>query len=187
MLGKSVIKALLSLAYGKLKGVTGENEANQVLAQVNMFAFYLCVRRGGPSGSSSSEPKNPQIIGGRVAPRILLALSNFSCSHILRGRDYVLNTDVIARNNALCQVYLCLELPSQSFWKPTLMFTFQVESSIPRWEWGIPQKTAKKQKHKNEITGGGLNARIEEVDDSPDSCPRSRAVRVDEVDDDDDA
>jgi len=63
--GKSAIKALLSPAYAKLKGVpkvTSETEAQAVLSNVNAFAFYLRVRRGGPSGSSSSSPKNLQII-----------------------------------------------------------------------------------------------------------------------------
>ncbi|KAF8638194.1 hypothetical protein AX16_010540 [Volvariella volvacea WC 439] len=63
--GKSAVKALLSPAYGKLKGVpkvASESEAISVLSTVNAFAFYLRVARGGPSGSSSSSPKNLQII-----------------------------------------------------------------------------------------------------------------------------
>lgn len=63
--GKSAVKALLSPAYSKLKGVppvTSEAEALAVLSNVNAYAFYLRVQRGGPSGSSSSSPKNLQII-----------------------------------------------------------------------------------------------------------------------------
>ncbi|KAF8637907.1 hypothetical protein AX17_002530 [Amanita inopinata Kibby_2008] len=63
--GKSAVKALLSPAYAKLSNVpkvTTEDDAIRVLNTVNMFAFYLRVQRGGPSGSSSSSPKNLQII-----------------------------------------------------------------------------------------------------------------------------
>ncbi|KAF7325797.1 Translocation protein [Mycena kentingensis (nom. inval.)] len=63
--GKSAIKALLSPAYGKLKGVpkiTNEAEAIQTLAGVNSFAFFLRVQRGAASGSSSSSPKTLQVI-----------------------------------------------------------------------------------------------------------------------------
>ncbi|KAJ7064972.1 translocation protein [Mycena amicta] len=63
--GKSAIKALLSPAYAKLKGVpkvTSEDEAIATLASVNSFAFFLRVQRGGPSGSSSSSPKVLQVI-----------------------------------------------------------------------------------------------------------------------------
>ncbi|KAF7316284.1 Translocation protein [Mycena indigotica] len=63
--GKSAIKALLSPAYAKLKGVpkiTTEAEALTTLAAVNSFAFFLRVQRGGPSGSSSSSPKVLQVI-----------------------------------------------------------------------------------------------------------------------------
>lgn len=63
--GKSAIKALLSPAYAKLKGVpkiTTEEEAITILQAVNAFAFYLRVQRGGPTGSSSSSPKALQII-----------------------------------------------------------------------------------------------------------------------------
>lgn len=63
--GKSAIKALLSPAYSKLKNVpavTTEAEAQTILQALNSFAFYLRVQRGAPSGSSSSSPKNLQII-----------------------------------------------------------------------------------------------------------------------------
>jgi len=63
--GKSAVKALLSPAYAKLSNVpqvTSEEDAIKVLNTVNMFAFYLRVQRGGASGSSSSSPKNLQII-----------------------------------------------------------------------------------------------------------------------------
>lgn len=59
------MKALLSPAYAKLKGVqkvTTEEEAQALLAAVNAFAFYLRVQRGGPTGTSSSSPKALQII-----------------------------------------------------------------------------------------------------------------------------
>jgi len=62
---KSAIKALLSPAYQKQKGVpkvTTDAEALQVLQTVNAGAFFLRVKRGGPSGSSSSSPKVLQII-----------------------------------------------------------------------------------------------------------------------------
>jgi len=63
--GNSAIKALLSPAYGKLKGVpkiTSETEAHETLQKVNSFAFFLRVQRGEPSGKSSSSPKVLQII-----------------------------------------------------------------------------------------------------------------------------
>jgi len=63
--GKSAIKALLSPAYKKLKNVppvADEQQANAILAAANAFAFFLRVERGGPSGTSSSSPKNLQII-----------------------------------------------------------------------------------------------------------------------------
>ncbi|KAF4578503.1 Translocation protein S62 [Pleurotus pulmonarius] len=63
--GKSALKALLSPAYQKLKGVpkvTNEDEARTVLHAANAFAFYLRVARGDPSGSSSSSPRHLQII-----------------------------------------------------------------------------------------------------------------------------
>jgi len=63
--GKSAIKALLSPAYAKQKGlpkITTETEAVTVLSAVNAFAFFLRVQRGAPSGSSSSSPKVLQVI-----------------------------------------------------------------------------------------------------------------------------
>ncbi|KAJ7158216.1 translocation protein [Mycena crocata] len=63
--GKSAVKALLSPAYAKQKGlpkITTEAEATVLLAKVNSFAFFLRVQRGGPSGSSSSSPKVLQVI-----------------------------------------------------------------------------------------------------------------------------
>jgi translocation protein SEC62 len=64
-LGKSAIKALLSPAFAKIKGVpkaTSESEAETVLKSVNSYAFFLRVQRGGSTGSSSSSPKALQII-----------------------------------------------------------------------------------------------------------------------------
>lgn len=63
--GKSAVKALLSPAYKKTKNVPvveDETQANTILQAVNAFAFFLRVERGGPSGTSSSSPKNLQII-----------------------------------------------------------------------------------------------------------------------------
>jgi len=63
--GKSAIKALLSPAYKKAKGVPpviDEAAATALLQAVNAFAFFLRVQRGGPSGSSASSPKTLQII-----------------------------------------------------------------------------------------------------------------------------
>ncbi|KAF5334606.1 hypothetical protein D9611_011993 [Ephemerocybe angulata] len=63
--GKSAIKALLSPAYAKVKGVpkvTTEEEAATLLQVVNAFAFYLRVQRGQATGSSSSSPKALQVI-----------------------------------------------------------------------------------------------------------------------------
>jgi len=62
--GKSAIKALLSPAFAKVKGVpkiTSEAEAQTILQSVNAFAFFLRVQRG-PSGASSSSPRAIQII-----------------------------------------------------------------------------------------------------------------------------
>jgi translocation protein SEC62 len=64
-IGKSAVKALLSPAYAKQKGlpkITTEAEALTVLSAVNAFAFFLRVQRGAPSGSSSSSPKVLQVI-----------------------------------------------------------------------------------------------------------------------------
>jgi len=63
--GKSAIKALLSPAYAKQKGlpkITTETEALTVLSAVNAFAFFLRVQRGAPSGNSASSPKVLQVI-----------------------------------------------------------------------------------------------------------------------------
>lgn len=63
--GKSAIKALLTPAFAKIKGVpkvTSESEAETLLKSVNVHAFFLRVQRGGPTGSSSSSPKSLQII-----------------------------------------------------------------------------------------------------------------------------
>jgi translocation protein SEC62 len=67
--GKSAIKALLSPAYSKLKGVptvTTEAEAHDTLKLVNSFAFFLRVQRGGPTGKSSSSPKSLQVIAEQL-------------------------------------------------------------------------------------------------------------------------
>ncbi|KAL0960144.1 hypothetical protein HGRIS_011780 [Hohenbuehelia grisea] len=67
--GKSAIKALLTPAYGKLKGVpkvTSEDEARTILHAINNYAFYLRVQRGGPSGASSSSPRNLSIIAEQM-------------------------------------------------------------------------------------------------------------------------
>ena len=63
--GRSAIKAVLSPAYAKLKKVpkvTTEEEAQQLLATINTFAFYLRVERGQSTSSSSPRPLqiNPQ-------------------------------------------------------------------------------------------------------------------------------
>jgi len=61
--GKSAIKALLSPAYAKKKNVpkvTSEEEATATLASILPYSFYARVRRGDPSGSSSS-PKQLQV------------------------------------------------------------------------------------------------------------------------------
>jgi len=63
--GKSAVKALLSPAYAKLKGVpkiTTEEEAQTILQAVNAFAFFLRVQRGQPAGNSATSPKTLQII-----------------------------------------------------------------------------------------------------------------------------
>jgi len=63
--GKAAVKALLSPAYKKQKGVppvNDEAQATTLLQAVNAFAFFLRVNRGGPSGSSSSSPKILQVI-----------------------------------------------------------------------------------------------------------------------------
>jgi len=62
--GKAAIKAVMSPAYAKLKGVppqpTTEIEAMQLLHSLIPFAFFLRVERGASSGGSSS-PKQLQI------------------------------------------------------------------------------------------------------------------------------
>jgi len=63
--GKAAIKALLSPAFAKVKGVpkvTSESEADMVLKNVNAFAYFLRVQRGAPTGNSSSSPKALNII-----------------------------------------------------------------------------------------------------------------------------
>ena len=57
------MKALLSPAYSKLKGVpkvTSESEAQALLHQIIVYAFYLRVDRGQPVGGASS-PKLLQV------------------------------------------------------------------------------------------------------------------------------
>ncbi|KAK7685991.1 hypothetical protein QCA50_010802 [Cerrena zonata] len=63
--GRSAVKALLSPAYTKLSKVpkvTTEEEAQQILASIIPYAFYLRVERGASTGSSSSSPKQIQIV-----------------------------------------------------------------------------------------------------------------------------
>jgi translocation protein SEC62 len=63
--GKSAVKAILSPAYQKLKGVPpvrNEEEAAVVLRAANAFAFFIRVQRGEPTGTSSSSPKALQVI-----------------------------------------------------------------------------------------------------------------------------
>ena len=68
LLGKAAIKALLSPAFAKIKGVpkvTSESEADLVLKNVNAYAYFLRVQHGdsgGPTGNSSSSPKALNII-----------------------------------------------------------------------------------------------------------------------------
>ncbi|KAJ3505772.1 hypothetical protein NLJ89_g7241 [Agrocybe chaxingu] len=70
-----------------------------------------------------------------------------------------------------------------------------VESFIPLWEWDLPKKKSKKKKgdkkekekgkssaQKHKENGGAF---IEEVDDSEQSRPHSRAARVEDAEDDD--
>lgn len=67
--GKSAVKALLSPAYAKLKGVptvTTEAEAHETLKKAITFAFFLRVERGGPTGKTSSSPKSLQIIANQL-------------------------------------------------------------------------------------------------------------------------
>ncbi|KAF8342558.1 translocation protein Sec62-domain-containing protein [Cantharellus anzutake] len=64
--GKAAVKAIMSPAYAKLKGAPPqpktEEEANALLLSAIPFAFFLRVERGPPSGSSSSSPKQLQIV-----------------------------------------------------------------------------------------------------------------------------
>jgi len=67
-----------------------------------------------------------------------------------------------------------------------------VESFIPLYEWDLPKKKSKKKKGDKKgaaaaapETNGTGGAFIEEVDDSGNSRPQSRAARVEEVEDDD--
>ena len=68
LLGKAAVKALLSPAFAKIKGVpkvTSESEADLVLKNVNAYAYFLHVQRGdrgAPTGNSSSSPKALNII-----------------------------------------------------------------------------------------------------------------------------
>lgn len=63
--GKAAVKAVLSPAYAKLKGVPpqpkSEEEAIQLLLSMIPFAFFLRIERGPPTGGSSS-PKHVQIV-----------------------------------------------------------------------------------------------------------------------------
>ncbi|KAG8959168.1 Translocation protein S62 [Tulasnella sp. 408] len=64
--GKSAIKALQSPAYAKLKNVPPVNpeddSAKQLLHSMLQYAFFLRVNRGNPTGSSSSSPKQIQVV-----------------------------------------------------------------------------------------------------------------------------
>lgn len=69
LLGKAAIKALLSPAFAKVKGVprvTSESEADLLLKSVNAYAFFLRVQRGAPTGNSSSSPKALNIIPEQI-------------------------------------------------------------------------------------------------------------------------
>ncbi|TFK18262.1 endoplasmic reticulum receptor [Coprinopsis marcescibilis] len=62
--GKNAVKALLSPAFAKVKGVpkiTTEEEATKLLQAVNAFAFFLRVQRGPSTGKSSTTPRILQI------------------------------------------------------------------------------------------------------------------------------
>ena len=64
-IGKAAVKALLSPAFAKIKGVpkvTSESEAVTLLKQLNIYAFFLRVQRGAPTGNASSSPKALTII-----------------------------------------------------------------------------------------------------------------------------
>lgn len=63
--GRSAVKALMTPAFAKLKKapkITTEEEAHQLLATINTFAFYLRVERGQSTSASSPRPLqiNPQ-------------------------------------------------------------------------------------------------------------------------------
>jgi len=67
--GKAAVKALLSPAFAKIKGVpkvTSESEAETLLKQLNMYAFFLRVQRGAPTGNTSSSPKALTIISEQM-------------------------------------------------------------------------------------------------------------------------
>jgi len=62
--GKSVVKALLSPAFAKVKKaptITTEEDAQQYISTIMPYAFFLRVDRGQPSGSSASSPKLLQV------------------------------------------------------------------------------------------------------------------------------
>jgi len=67
--GKAAVKALLSPAFAKTKGVpkvTSESDAEALLRQINAFAYFLRVQRGAPTGNSSTSPKALNIISEQM-------------------------------------------------------------------------------------------------------------------------
>ncbi|KAG6830445.1 hypothetical protein H0H87_008083 [Tephrocybe sp. NHM501043] len=229
--GKSAIKALLSPAYQKAKDVppvTDENQALAVLSAVNAFAFFLRVQRGGPSGSSSSSPKNLQIIqeqmfgadeyfawffegsqwttyaGGILMVAIMLAGVMFPLwPPIMRLGVWYLSIGMLGLIGLFFAIaivrlifyVITIVVASPGIWIFPKLFADVgfVESFIPLWEWDLPKKKSKKSKkgEKSEkkkgkaVSTNGGGAFIEEVDESGDSRPHSRAARVEDVEDED--
>ncbi|KAF7360311.1 Translocation protein [Mycena venus] len=208
--GKSAIKALLSPAYAKQKGlpkITTEAEAVTVLSAVNAFAFFLRVQRGAPSGSSSSSPKVLQVIPEQkfIADEYYVWFFEGSQWTTYAGAVLMVGLmlgGVIMGMLGLIGLFFAIAIVRLIFYIITIVVASPgiwifpklfadvgfVESFIPLWEWDLPKKKSKKKKGDKkaaaaEANGGG--AFIEEVDDSGTSRPQSRAARVEEVEDED--
>jgi len=232
--GKSAIKALLSPAYQKTKGVrpiASEEEAKTLLSAVNAFAFFLRVARGGPSGTTSSSPKILSIIqeqvflpdeyyawfyegsqwttyaGGILMVALMLAGVMFPLwPPVMRLGVWYLSMGMLGLIGLFFAIavvrlifyVITIVVASPGIWIFPKLFADVgfVESFIPLWEWDEKKKSKKKadKKEKGKEKGKGkekekkgnngsshVSVHLEEVDDVGDSGPLSRAVRIEEV------
>ncbi|KAF8909222.1 translocation protein [Mucidula mucida] len=207
--GKSAVKALLSPAYQKKKGmpaVTNEAEAMTVLHAVHTFAFYIRVQRFGPSGSSSSSPKTLQIMpeqkwaqdeyyawfydgsqwttyaGGVLMVAIMLGGVMFPLwPPVMRLGVWYLSIGMLG----LIALFFVIAILRLVFYIITVLLFADVgfvESFIPLWEWDLPKKKGKKRR-----SDKGKEKEKTGVATATEMPPIESRTRIEEVADEDDA